>query len=147
MRVSIACDHAGIKAKSEVGEVLKRMGHLVVDFGAFKVGVPVDYPDYAQLVVHSLQDKRSDRGILICATGVGMCIAANRFSGIRAVVGTDEVICIAREHNDVNIVCFGTRTQSMDEIIRCLEAFLCVEYKEQTRHRRRINKLDMIAGL
>lgn len=147
MKIAIASDHAGIEMRKEIVEFLQTTGHQVVDFGAYKKCVPVDYPDYAQIVAHSLQQSKCDRGVLICGTGIGMCIAANRFNGVRAVIGTDRLIVKAREHNDVNVICFGARVQSVEEAIRCLEAFLYVESSEEQRHRKRIDKLDIIVGL
>ena len=146
MRIGIASDHAGIKMRKQVAEILQAQGHIVIDFGPQK-SVPVDYPDFAQGVCHGIQSEDLDRGILICGTGVGMCIAANRFSGIRAAVGNEKSVCKAREHNDINIICFGARIQTIDEITACLDCFLHTESSTQPRHRKRIDKLDIIGGL
>jgi ribose 5-phosphate isomerase B len=146
MNIAIASDHAGIKMREEIIDYLHLAGHTAIDFGPFK-SVPVDYPDFAQVVCHSIQEGKTERGILICGTGVGMCIAANRFTGIRAVVGTERVIEQARSHNDVNVICFGARVQSMDEIVRCLDVFLCLDKSSHKRHQKRIDKLDMIGGI
>jgi ribose 5-phosphate isomerase B len=76
-----------------------------------------------------------------------MCIAANRFTGIRAAVGVEKIVCKAREHNDINVICFGARVQTIDEVLACLDCFLNVESSTQPRHRKRIDKLDIIGGL
>jgi ribose 5-phosphate isomerase B len=147
MLISIASDHAGIKMRAEIMEYLHFNRHTAIDFGSFKSGIPVDYPDFAQVVCHSVQEQKTERGILICGIGVGMCIAANRFTGIRAAVGTERVIEQARLHNDINVICFGARVQGMDEVVRCLEVFLLLDASAHKRHQKRIDKLDLIGGI
>jgi len=146
MLISIASDHAGIKMRAEIMEYLHLNRHTAIDFGPFK-SIPVDYPDFAQVVCQSVQEKKTERGILICGTGVGMSIAANRFTGIRAVVGNERTIEQARLHNDVNVICFGARVQGMDEVVHCLEVFLLLDASAHKRHQKRIDKLDMIGGI
>jgi ribose 5-phosphate isomerase B len=143
MKVAIACDHAGYEVRKTIVVWLWDEGHNVVDIGPSKNEV-VDYPDCARVVAERVTSPGDcERGILICGTGVGMCIAANRTLGVRAFVGSSpEVVKAAREHNDTNIICFGARTQKVKDIIENLRTFFYTDSSTEERHQRRIAKMD-----
>src|SRR3989338_5045568 len=111
MKIALGADHAGYKLKEEVKDVLERELHAqVTDFGTTN-DQPADYPDYAQKVARAVQNKEADLGILICGTGMGMSIAANKFEGIRAArCATAIDATMARQHNDANVLTLGGRT-------------------------------------
>jgi len=141
MKIIFGSDHAGFDLKNEVMAFAKAQGHEVMDVGTFSQE-PVDYPDLANLVVKELKDQPEARGCLICGTGIGMGIAANRHLGIRAAVVNDSIkgAHLARAHNDANIICMGARLINSDLAKACLEEFLHTEF-EGGRHIPRIQKL------
>lgn len=125
---AIASDHAGVALKAALIDWLLAKGERVDDLG---VHTPdrVDYPDQADLVAKAVLEKRADLGILICGTGIGMSMRANRFKGIRAaVVHSVETAELARQHNDANIICLGARVTPMGTALACLEAFRTTEF-------------------
>ena len=143
MKIAIAADHAGFALKEQLRRQLAEDGHEVVDFGTNSVD-SCDYPDYAQPVAREVGQGRSDRGILVCSTGIGMSIAANKVFGVRAALAHDEVTArIAREHNHCNVLCLGTDLLSEDHIRQIVEIFLGTPFADG-RHVRRINKLKQI---
>ena len=116
MELVIGCDHAAIDAKTEIVQYLKSLGHDIIDEGTHSLE-SVDYPDYAAKVSQKVQSGVAERGILICGTGLGMSIAANRFQGIRAALCfTEELAELSRLHNDANVLCLGARTQSVESM-------------------------------
>ncbi len=139
MRIAIGCDHRGIEFKQAVIQVLNEVGHNVKDFGSYTTDA-VDYPDIAKEVSESVVKGEYDRGILICGTGIGMCISANKVKGIRAAQCYD-VFCAtrARQHNDANILCMGSEVvkKDMPDIVN---TFLAMEF-EGGRHQRRVDKI------
>ncbi|MES2607756.1 MAG: ribose 5-phosphate isomerase B [Pseudomonadota bacterium] len=138
--IYIASDHAGIELKSALKQHIEAVGHSVIDEGTVS-SASVDYPDYAQKVATRLLVDPSAQGILICGTGIGMSIAANRFSHVRAALcQTIEESCLARAHNDANVLCLGARVISDDAAIACVDAFLATEF-EGGRHTGRTQKL------
>jgi ribose 5-phosphate isomerase B len=119
----IASDHAGVALKAALIDWLLAKGERVDDLGVHTPEL-VDYPDQADLVVRALRGKCADRGILICGTGIGMSMRANRFKGIRAaVVYSVETAELVRQHNDANILCLGARVTPIGTALACLEAF------------------------
>ena len=140
-KVYIASDHAGYEAKIETKNILESMGLCVVDLGANSSIDSVDYPDFATLMANNL--KNSDEfGVLICGTGIGISIAANRVKGIRAaLLYNAEVARLAREHNNANIAVFGGRMQNFEDVVKYLDIFANTQF-EAGRHLRRINELD-----
>ena len=109
MRIAIGCDHAGFALKKEIVSLIESMGHAVKDMGAYEE-VSVDYPDYARAVCEAVMAETVHKGILICGTGIGMSIAANKIRGIRAALCHDTFSARAtREHNDSNVLCMGQR--------------------------------------
>jgi len=139
VRIAIGSDHAGFRLKERLREFLKE-GHQVVDFGT-ESEEPTDYPDIAFKVAERVSSGEFDRGILICGTGIGMCIAANKVKGIRAALCWDERTAeLSRKHNDSNILCLGGRILSEEEAKRIVEKWLSSEF-EGGRHLRRVRKI------
>ncbi len=134
MHIAIGSDHRGMKPKDEVMRLLVDMGHEPQDFGAYDTQ-SVDYPDIAQMVGQNVASGKFERGILICGTGIGMSIAANKVKGIRAALCCDTFMAErARRHNDANVLCLGAeRTINVSEIVR---TFLTTSY-EGGRHQQR----------
>jgi len=141
MKIAIGCDHAALEAKQEIVSYLKSMGHDLLDEGTNTLD-SVDYPDYAADVSRKVQSGQADRGVLICGTGIGMSIAANRFTGIRAALCyTEELAELSRLHNDSNILCFGARTQSVESMKKIISVWLATQW-EGGRHGRRLDKIE-----
>ncbi|WCR54149.1 MAG: Putative sugar phosphate isomerase YwlF [Wolbachia endosymbiont of Ctenocephalides orientis wCori] len=141
--ISIASDHAGCKLKSEVKSHLEALSYKVIDHGCAYEQEYVDYPDYAIKVAEDIINRKADYGILICGTGSGMSIAANRFYGVRAVLcNSVESAKLAREHNDANILCLGAKFTNLKLTKEIVKQFLETEFSKESRHEERINKLD-----
>lgn len=144
MRIAIGCDHRGIDYKQEVIKMVTGAGHEVKDFGTFTAD-SVDYPDIAREVGEAVAAGEYDRGILVCGTGIGMCIAANKVNGIRAaqprdVFGAER----SRQHNDANILCLGAE-YGLDGIDAVVSTFLNTDF-EGGRHQRRVDKMAAMEG-
>jgi ribose 5-phosphate isomerase B len=137
MRIAIASDHRGFKLKESIKVLLKFWGHKFEDFGTFNEE-PCDYPDFAKAVVDALKNGY-DFGILICGTGIGMSMAANRFGNRAAVCRTVEDAKLAREHNNANVLCLGEHTRFSEDVVK---AFLETPFSGEERHERRIKKFD-----
>jgi len=145
MKIAIAADHAGKELKSYIIDFLTLTNNQIFDYGiAADSTSSVDYPDYADIVASEVSAGRCDRGILICGTGIGMSIAANKFPGVRAGVVTDEFTArMSRAHNDTNILCLGSRTINYQRGIDFVKIWLSTEC-EEGRHRNRIQKITAI---
>ena len=142
MRIAIGCDHRGLEIKQLVMEKLAQMGHSYQDFGCFSTD-SVDYPDIAQKVAGAVVSGDFKRGILICNTGIGMSIAANKVKGIRAANCCDVFSAQrARQHNDANVLCLAA-IHKPDTTLEMLEAFLNTEF-EGGRHKLRVDKIKAI---
>ena len=142
--IAIGCDHAAVKLKDAVIEFLKSKGYEYVDFGASE-GESVDYPDKAILVAEAVAQGKADKGILICGTGIGMSIAANKVKGIRCALCSDTFSAHAtREHNDANVLAFGERVVGAGLAIDIVDTFLSTEFSGAERHARRIAKISAI---
>ncbi len=140
MKVSIGSDHRGIAARSQVLHVLEMLGHTVDDCGTNDTG-SVDYPDVAALVAEKVSNNTSDRGILICGTGIGMSLAANKFRRVRAAVCQDELFAeISRRHNDLNVLCLPGDTISQSALPRIIEIWMKTPF-DGGRHQIRVNKI------
>jgi ribose 5-phosphate isomerase B len=140
MRIAVGGDHRGVNLRSMVLAVLAQLGHEVVDFGSNN-GQCVDYPDIAALVARKVSAGQVDRGILICGTGLGMTIAANKFPGVRAAPCYDEVTAeSSRRHNDANVLCLSGDILSERIVNRLIEVWLKTEF-EGGRHARRVQKI------
>ncbi len=145
-KIAIASDHAGYEYKEKVKIFLHQMGLDAEDFGTYSI-VSVDYPDYAHLVAEMISEGRYKRGILICGTGIGMSITANKHKGIRAAVCESvEAAKLARMHNDANILCIGARITPWERIEEIIKIFLNTKF-EGGRHKLRIEKIVNITGL
>ncbi len=139
MQIAIGCDHRGIDYKKYVMEVLAEMGHITRDFGTFTTE-SVDYPDIARLVGEVVAGGKCDLGILICGTGIGMSIAANKVKKIRAALCTDAFSAQrARSHNDANVICLGAE-RGTGPVKEILNAFFSVKF-EGGRHQRRVDEM------
>ncbi len=145
MRVAIASDHAGLPLKARLVELLAARGHQVADLGTDSAA-SVDYPDYALRVTDELSSGRCDTGILVCGTGVGMSLAANKVPGIRAAVATDPYMArMARAHNDANVLCLGARVVREGLAEEILDAWLGTAFLGG-RHAQRVEKIRRIEG-
>lgn len=140
--VVIGCDHAGVEFKNAMIDWLKQEGYTVTDCGCN--GESVDYPDIAQAVCRKVQDGSHRFGVLICGTGIGMSMAANRMKGIRAALCQDWFSAkFTRLHNDSNVICFGARVLGPGLGLELLKVFLETEF-EGGRHQRRVDKLTAL---
>jgi glycine hydroxymethyltransferase len=141
LRVALGSDHGALELKKAVHEHLSKRGYAIEDFGPFSTE-SVDYPDYAQSVCQSVSGGKSDIGILMCTSGIGMSIAANRFPHVRAaLVDNGDDARLARQHNDANVLCLGSRHVDVSNASRILDAFLGTDF-EGGRHERRVEKLE-----
>ena len=144
VNISFGCDHAGYSFKNKILEFLRSIGHNVIDCGCFS-GESCDYADFARPVARYVSRKISDSGILLCGTGIGMSIVANKFHGVRAALCfSDEATRLAREHNDANIICLPARSCSADDMINRIKIWLTTKASEDTRHKRRVKKITYI---
>jgi ribose 5-phosphate isomerase B len=143
MKVAVGSDHRGFDARQVVKALIVQMGHECIDFGTDDPG-PVDYPDLAFVVATAVSQKQVDRAILICATGLGMSIAANKVKGIRAALCHDELTArIARDHNDTNVLCLSGDQIGEVVLRKTVEAWMNTEFSGG-RHQRRVNKITAI---
>ncbi len=144
MKIAVGSDHGGFKLVNEIKELLRSKDNIeVLDFAPENKG-SVDYPDFAVKVAKAVQAGEADRGILICGTGIGMSITANKFKGIRAALVYNEFTTkMCREHNDANILCLGGRTTETDLALKLVDIFLTAKF-EGGRH---IPRLDKISNL
>lgn len=139
-KVIIGCDHAGFQLKEAVKTYLEERNYTVDDKGCFDTE-SVDYPDYAAAVAQTVAQDPSHRGILVCGTGLGVSIAANKVKGVRAALCHNEYITqMSREHNDANVLCIGARIIKQDLAIRMVVKFLRTDF-EGGRHQRRVDKM------
>jgi ribose 5-phosphate isomerase B len=140
MRIAIGTDHRGFEIRAKVLETVARLGHEVEDVGTFGPEA-VDYPDIAALVARKVSEGAVDRGILVCGTGLGMCIAANKFHGVRAAPCHDDLTAeMSRRHNDANILCLSADLLGERLIDRMIDLWLSTPF-EGGRHARRVEKI------
>ncbi len=141
MRIAIGSDHAGLPLKTALAEWLVSAGHQVDDVGTFD-GERVDYPRFGFDVAHNVVAGAVDRGVVVCGSGQGICMAVNRVAGARgAIIRTVEDAMVTRQHNDANVACFGARVTSVDDAIAALKVFLVTDF-EGGRHAPRLAQLD-----
>ena len=141
MKISIACDKAGLQLKDYIINNLSSE-YEFIDF-IYDENDSIDYPDYAKKVANSIINKQSEFGILICGTGIGMSISANRFKGIRAGLCHNSLEAkLTREHNDANVICLGARIIGQETALDNVKIFLATKFSGVDRHIRRINKID-----
>ena len=143
MRVALGADHAGVALKSYVKQFLTERQLTYQDFGS-ESNESVDYPDFALSVANSVASGSADRGILICGSGIGMAIAANKVRGIRAApVTTTDLARLVRQHNNANVLTLGARTLTAGDALKIVEVFLVTPF-DGGRHQRRIDKITAI---
>lgn len=142
-KIVIACDHAGNEVKDAIIAHLTEVGYEVTDFGCDGTA-SVNYPDYAHLVCKAIQDKEAPLGILVCGTGIGMSMAANKHRGIRAALCENEFSAeMTRRHNDANVICMGARVISKEKAIALTDIFVTTPY-EGGRHDARVAMLNAL---
>ncbi len=140
MRIAVGSDHRGVELRRRILALLTDLGQEVIDVGTEENG-PVDYPDIAAAVASRVSRKEVDRGILICGSGIGMCIAANKFPGVRAAPCHDDLTAeISRRHNDLNVLCLAGDTLGERLVDRLVRIWLNTEF-EGGRHARRVQKV------
>lgn len=141
MRLTIGSDHAGFDLKQTLIPFLKELGHEVEDLGTNDTA-PVDYPDYAEAVGNALRKGRADRGILICGSGIGASIAANKLPGVRAGLAHDTYSAHQGvEHDDMNVLVLGGRIIGIETARELVKAFLSAEFSHDQRHQKRLDKV------
>ena len=146
MKIAIGCDHGGLEHKNAIAEHLKELGFEVEDFGIYEQ-VSVDYPQIAKKVCQSIQKDDNELGILVCGTGIGMSIAANKFKGIRAAACSEHFSAkYTRLHNNSNVLCLGGRVIGVGTAVELAELFVKTEF-EGGRHQRRVDMISDIEGL
>lgn len=141
MKVALGCDHAGFELKKQVEEHLEKSGYEIIDVGTDSTE-SVDYPDFASKVAMQVADGEAERGVIVCGSGVGACITANKIKGVRASVCHDEYSASQGvEHDDMNVICIGGRIINQDEAKNLVEKFLSAKFTKEERHLRRLNKV------
>jgi ribose 5-phosphate isomerase B len=144
MKVAVGADHAGFELKNVIAEDLRRGGHEVVDVGTFTPD-PVDYPDYAEAVGAAVLDGRAERGVLICGSGVGASVAANKIKGIRAGIAHDNYSAHQGvEHDDMNVLVLGSRITGIEVARELVSAYVKARFSNEERHVRRLKKVNAI---
>jgi ribose 5-phosphate isomerase B len=142
-RIAIAADHAGYPLNERVIDELRSAGHEIVDFGTHDGSRADDYPDYARQVGEAIQQGTADIGILICGSGVGAAVAANKLRGIRAALCGDTYSARqSREHDDCNVLCLGARVVGVELALELVRAFVAARFSGEERHRRRLRKIQ-----
>jgi ribose 5-phosphate isomerase B len=145
MRIALGADHAGYELKNLIKAHLAQQGFTVLDLGTNGPN-SVDYPDLAQKVAEDVGSGAADRGILVCGTGIGMCISANKVHGIRAANCSNEFeVQMSREHNDANVLALGARVLTSDRAMQLVDLWLKTAF-EGGRHQRRVDKMMAIEG-
>ena len=142
-RIAIGADHAGYPLNERVNEELKQAGHELIDFGTHDGSIPDDYPDYAKQVGEAVQNGTAEIGILICGSGVGAAVAANKLRGIRAALCGDTYSAHqSREHDDCNVLVLGARVVGVELALDIVRAFVAASFTGEERHRRRLAKIE-----
>ncbi len=144
MKIALGSDHHGVEFKKRTIARLTQLGHEAIDLGTQQSDEPCDYPDHASQVGRAVSQGQAERGILICGSGVGMAIVANKFLGVRAAVcDSVEIARLTRRHNNVNVLCLSGTVWKQQDLLPVVEAFLETEF-EGGRHQRRIDKIHEI---
>jgi ribose 5-phosphate isomerase B len=145
VRIAIGADHAGYPLNELVIEELRHGGHDLIDFGTHDGSVPDDYPDYAKQVGEAVQNGSAEIGILICGSGVGAAVAANKLIGIRAALCGDTYSAHqSREHDDCNMLCLGARVVGVELALDIVRAFVAAKFTGEARHLRRLEKIRQL---
>ena len=141
MKIAIGGDHAGFEYKQKIAQRLSELGYKLKDFGSYSAD-SVDYPDYVHPVATGVENGEFDLGVLVCGSGNGVAMTANKHDGIRAAICWSELLAsLARQHNDANVIAFGARTMGMETVVDSLKTFLVTEF-EGGRHVPRVAKLS-----
>jgi ribose 5-phosphate isomerase B len=144
VKIAVACDHGGFPLKANVIEIVRAAGHEVLDLGTNSAD-PVDYPDYARAIGEAIQHGRAERGVLLCGSGIGACVAANKMKGIRAGVCHDTYSAHQGvEHDDMNVLCLGARVIGPELVPELVQAFLRARFTGEARHVRRLGKIQAL---
>ena len=148
MRVAVGADHAGYELKAPLMDLLDSLGHEVIDAGAYALDPTDDYPDFARAVAERVAGDQADRGVVVCGSGVGASVAANKVRGARASVCHDTYSARQGvEHDDMNVLCLGLRVVGLELGKELVSAFVSASFSDAERHRRRLGKvLDMEAS-
>jgi ribose 5-phosphate isomerase B len=145
MRIAVAADHAGYPLKQLVVDDLRASGHEIADLGTFDTSQPDDYPDFAELACEAVRSGKAERAVVICGSGVGVAVAANKFPGIRAGVCHDTYSGHQGvEHDDMNVLCVGARIVGPELAREIVRAFVGATFTGEERHVRRLNKVKAI---
>lgn len=144
MKIVVGSDHAGFEHKTKISELISSLGHEVIDVGTDSAG-SVDYPDYGEKGAIEVSCGRAELGVLICGTGIGICMAASKVRGIRgAVCWNEETARLARQHNNANVLCLGARFISIEDALKITRVFLETPASDEERHVRRVGKIAII---
>lgn len=142
MIIAFACDHGGFPFRETIIHHLENLWHTIIDVWPKDLDPLDDFPDYADILCETILSKKAERWILVCGTGIGMSIAANRHRWIRAVVSySSQIAKISRSHNDANVICFGGRTMDIIQILESIDIFL-TEFFIGNKYQRRNDKID-----
>ncbi len=143
MKIALGSDHRGYESKEQIKKIVEQLGHTVVDVGTDSTD-PVDYPDLAYAAAKQVAVRQTDRAILVCGTGIGMSIAANKVPGVRAALCHDELSAqVSRDHNDANVLCLSADQVGRVVMRKMLEVWLSTDFSGG-RHRRRVRKIAAI---
>ena len=148
MKIAIAADHAGYPLNERVIAELRDAGHELIDFGTHDGSIPDDYPDYARKIGEAIQKGTSEIGILICGSGVGASVAANKLRGIRAALCGDTYSGHqSREHDDCNVLCLGSRVTGVELALDIVRGFVAARFTGEERHKRRVAKITELENI
>ena len=144
MNIAIGADHGGFQLKNILRDNMRKLGHSVMDLGTYSPEA-VDYPDYAKAVAQTIMDNKAERGIVVCGSGVGACVAANKFPGIRASVCHDTFSAHQGvEDDDMNVLCLGARIIGPELAKEVVQTFLSATFSHADRHVRRLGKISAV---
>lgn len=147
MIIALGVDHGGFPLKNIIIKTVQQAGHEVLDLGTFSTN-PVDYPDYAKAVGEAVLDSKAQRGIVVCGSGAGACMAANKLPGIRAALCHDSYTAHqAVEHDDMNVLCLGARVIGPELAAELVRSFLAAKFSAEARHVRRLNMMAELEQL
>ena len=142
MKISIGCDHSALELKNAIIDYLKEKGHEVLDRGTYTKD-SCDYTDYGYMVAKDVKDKKAERGIVICYTGIGMSMIANKVKGVRcALVGSKDAATLTREHNDTNCLALSAKYTGYALAKEIVDIWLTTDFSNNERHKRRIDKIS-----
>jgi ribose 5-phosphate isomerase B len=148
MKIAIAADHAGYPLNERVIAELRDAGHELIDFGTHDGSIPDDYPDYARQIGEAIQKGAAEIGVLICGSGVGASVAANKLRGVRAALCGDTYSGHqSREHDDCNVLCLGARVTGVELALDIVRAFVAARFTGEARHKRRVAKITELENI